>query len=149
MSIVYKSMLEVFFVLVLLELIWLKINPPYIKNLLLYISLYYWISLFCITHIYVFTPRSHPGSTIVSTVVSQIWWFEASKPRKQSFCPDVSKELCWEDLRMPFKFVKCYQGWRLSSWQSYQPYLAISEQQVIHMFINIPWILQNIVMCIS
>ena len=32
MSIVYKSMLEVFFVLVLLELIWLKINHLYIKT---------------------------------------------------------------------------------------------------------------------
>lgn len=48
--------------------------------------------------------------------ISQVWRFKASKTREQSFCPDVSKELCWENFRVPFKIVECNTcGW-ISSW---------------------------------
>lgn len=67
--------------------------------------------------------------------VTQVWWFETSKPGKQSFCSNVSEELCRKDFGVSLKFAECDPCWWLFTWQSYQPHSSIHKQQVILHFV--------------
>ena len=66
---------------------------------------------------------------------TQVCRFGPSKPRKQSFCSNVSLEICWKDLGVSHKFAYCDSSWWLFIRQSNQPYSSVPKQQVILLFL--------------